>query len=277
MRKDHIGNVPQETLDAIIDELADNRAALKTCCLVSRRWVWRSRHHLFKIVRFSSLWGLKSLRNWGAVMNINGTSLLPGRASRRSEVAADTPAALTTSLRLSQRGDVWITPLSLVEHLDHFRSFNRIESLTLSYFSCGIFDRTSLCALFRSQIPSVRRLRLHHPSACAASLLQFISVFPNLLDTMVHAPLWVTASHRDDRPMISCTLRGEIHLSEMGKDSGPFFSLLASQNTCYEQIGLEGCTFRDFYPLQSFVSNTGKSLRTLCIFVEGDRKSNLLH
>jgi len=75
-QESHIKNVPQETLDAIIDELSENRAALMACCLVSRRWVWRSRHHLFKRVRFSSLLGLKSLRNWGAVMNTNGTGLL---------------------------------------------------------------------------------------------------------------------------------------------------------------------------------------------------------
>jgi hypothetical protein len=70
--QDCIGGIPQEVLDAVIDELADDRAALKSCCLASRRWVRRSQHHLFKEVRFSSLLGLKSLRNWSTIMGLNG-------------------------------------------------------------------------------------------------------------------------------------------------------------------------------------------------------------
>jgi len=194
----------------------------------------------------------------------------------RSEVATETPAILTKSLRLSQRGDAWITPLNLVQYLDHFRSFDRVESLTLSCFSCQIFDQSSLHALFRSQIPSVRKLRLHYPTACPTSLLQFISIFTNLQDTVVHAPHWVTASHQEYNRATFRTLRGELHLSELDEDSNPFFLLLASQTTCYEEIVLERCALDNFHSLQLFVSNTGMSLRTLCIFVEGDRKFDVL-
>jgi len=189
-----------------------------------------------------------------------------------SEVATDTPATLTRSLRLSQRGDAWITPLNLVQHLDHFRSFDRVESLTLSCFSCQIFDQTSLHGLFQSQIPSVRKLRLHYPTACPTSLLQFVSIFTNLQDTMVHAPHWITTHHQECNRTTFRTLRGELRLSELDEDSDPFFLLLASQTTLYEEVVLERCTFDGFHPLQLFLSNTGSSLRTLCIFVEDDRK-----
>ena len=74
-----IEKVPQETLEAIIDELAEERVALKACCLVNRRWIWRGRYHLFKAIRFSSVSGLKSLQNWSAVMNPNGTNPPVGR------------------------------------------------------------------------------------------------------------------------------------------------------------------------------------------------------
>ena len=272
MQGRHIENIPQETLEAVIDELAGNRAALSVCCLVSKRWVWRSRYHLFKRVRFSGRQGLKSLRNWEAAMKLDGMSLVIGYISHRLCTTTDTPATLTRSLCLSQHGDTWITPLTVIQYLDHFWSFNRVENLTLSHFSSTIFDQTSLHALFRNQIPSVRKLRLYYPSACPASLLQLISIFTNLRDTAVHAPRWVAASHQESYPATPRTLRGELHLSELSEDSGPFFWLLASQTPCYEQIVLERCTLDDFYPFQSFASNTGMFLRTLYVLADGDRK-----
>lgn len=76
MERRHIDHIPQETLEAIIDELASDRTSLVACCLVSRRWIWRSRNHLFKRIRFSSLCGTKSLRAWGTAMNPKGANLL---------------------------------------------------------------------------------------------------------------------------------------------------------------------------------------------------------
>lgn len=76
MQQCYIDHMPQEILEAIIDELAGDRTSLMACCLVGRRWIWRSRHHLFRWIRFSSLWGPKSIRTWGAVMNPNGAKLL---------------------------------------------------------------------------------------------------------------------------------------------------------------------------------------------------------
>lgn len=76
MRQSGISDQPQEILDAFIDELADDPAALKACSLVGRRWVWRSRKHLFKRVYFSSMGGPKSLRNWSAVMDPSGTNFV---------------------------------------------------------------------------------------------------------------------------------------------------------------------------------------------------------
>ena len=93
---------------------------------------------------------------------------------------------------------------------------------------------------------------------------------------MVYAPHWVKTSRRENDPTTSRTLRGELHLSELGEDAGPFFSLLASQTTHYERIVLDRCALSDFYPLQLFVSNAGMFLRTLYIFAEGDRKFGLL-
>ena len=45
-------NLPQETLDSIVDLLYEETEALKQCCLVSKSWVLRARKNLFAIVAF---------------------------------------------------------------------------------------------------------------------------------------------------------------------------------------------------------------------------------
>jgi hypothetical protein len=46
--------LPQEISDYVVDLLHDERDALKTCCLVSRSWIPRTRKHLFHEVAFHS-------------------------------------------------------------------------------------------------------------------------------------------------------------------------------------------------------------------------------
>lgn len=172
---------------------------------------------------------------------------------------------------MSQREEAWITPLNLIQHIEHFRSFDQIESLTLSYFSCQVFDHITLQLLFQSLIPTVRKLCLHHPIACPASLLRFILIFTNLQETMICAPRWEPMPRRDDYAATSGVLHGELRLSDLEEGSGPFLSLLGSQTMKYERITLERCGLRDFLPLQRLVSSAGMSLRKLYFIAEGNR------
>jgi hypothetical protein len=41
---------PQELIDRVIDQLHDDKRALATCALVNRKWVYRSRYHLFRTI-----------------------------------------------------------------------------------------------------------------------------------------------------------------------------------------------------------------------------------
>ena len=183
---------------------------------------------------------------------------------------ADTPATHTRSLHLSQREEAWITPLNLVQYFEHFRSFDRVESLTLSYFACRVFSRTTLQLFFRNLIPTVRKLRLRHPIGCPTSILQLISIFTSLRHTTIHAPHWEPTTNTVNHVAAPHILRGELHLSDLEDDCGPFLSLL-SQRMQYERITLERCGLRDLHPLQRFISSAGTSLRKL-YFVEGNGK-----
>lgn len=163
-------------------------------------------------------------------------------------------------------------PLTLARYFAHFSSFDRVESLTLSYFSCRIFDRNSPQSLFHNLILSVRKLCLHHPVACPDSLLRFISIFANLQETMIRAPRWITTKCLGVHTTSSRTFEGELRLSELGRGSGPFLSLLGSQATRYEKVTLRSCRFRDFDPVQQLISGVSATLRRLDVVAEGDRK-----
>ena len=53
--------LPEELLDHVVDLLCDERDTLKSCCLVSKSWIPRSRKHLFAKVEF---FGTENLESW---------------------------------------------------------------------------------------------------------------------------------------------------------------------------------------------------------------------
>ena len=47
-----MSSLPPEILGSIFDHLHDNSATLKTCCIVPKSWVHRTRRHLFAHIQF---------------------------------------------------------------------------------------------------------------------------------------------------------------------------------------------------------------------------------
>jgi hypothetical protein len=166
----------------------------------------------------------------------------------------------------TQCGELWVTS-SLPRHLDHFKSLNRITSLTLDHITITLFDFPALQHTFRDLIPIVGTLRLLCPSTCPNSLLQFITTFKNLKAATIHAPSWVkpdqTApyTHTDQ-------FHGTLCLSEFNDDSGPFISLLELHATGIEMITISKCELHDPRPLQAFLSSAKQSIRSIQIIVD---------
>jgi hypothetical protein len=48
-------HLPAEILDHIVDHLHDTEDALRSCCLVSKSWIPRTRKHLFADIRFNTV------------------------------------------------------------------------------------------------------------------------------------------------------------------------------------------------------------------------------
>ena len=171
----------------------------------------------------------------------------------------------------AQGGELWVT--STPRHLDHFKSFERITSLTLDHVT--LFDFPALQHTFWGLIPTVVRLRLLHPRACPSTLLQFITTFRNLEAVTVHAPSW-TGSDQGIHHVHIGQLQGALCLSEFDDQSGPFLSLLESHATGTEKVTISNCKIYDSRPLQRFLSSARRSIQTLEIIVNKNGKHGRL-
>jgi len=104
--------LPQEILDLIIDHLHDERVTLKTCCVVSKSCVPRTRKHLFAHVEFHHLNSPIGL--WKKVFPDPSNS----------------PAHHTHSLHVDERLTNFVKYVGVV---DWIRAFHNVEHLRFSF------------------------------------------------------------------------------------------------------------------------------------------------
>ena len=158
--------LPPEILDHIIDHLHDEPTALKTCCLVSKSWIPRTRIHLFDRVEFQSL---GSVKLWMEAFPDPSTS----------------PAHYTSALALFNFETV---NAAISEACSWVQSFNRIVEFQVEV-SGRDSDLLSLTQLHRLS-PLVESLILFYPSIPHPQALDFICSFPLLRDILVCSALY---------------------------------------------------------------------------------------
>jgi len=144
--------LPQETLDSIIDHLHNEPTVLKTCCVVSKSWVPRTRKHLFTHVTFNT--SNFRMAQWKKTFPDPSNS--PARYTR---------TLCVTNLKTLRAMDTdmgsWIHAFCNVVHLE----FLYVCRAVLAQF-CGLS-------------PTVRSLRLTHSTA---EVFDLICSFPLLED-----------------------------------------------------------------------------------------------
>ena len=178
--------LPAEILDLIIDHLHDEPDALKTCCVVSKSWVPRTRRHLFAHVEFCAQKSHMEL--WKKAFRDPSDS--PAHHTRTLTIDGDPITAST-----DESVDGWI------------RAFRNVVHLKLSSMS-----RATLVQ-FHGISPAVRSLRLSPPILEAFDL---ICSFPLLED------LSLIALHPEDDvdgwnpPLTSPKLTGTLGLRLRG-------------------------------------------------------------
>ena len=139
-------SLPPEIVDLVIDQLRDEPATLRACCLVSKSWIPRARSHLFAHVKFIAQ--KTPITSW--IETFPDPSNSPAHHTRSLTIQR-LPAFITTGVDVGS----WIRTFQNVvdlrfEHItwpDHqaplapFHGFSHtVRSLRLTYTSFEVFD-----------------------------------------------------------------------------------------------------------------------------------------
>ena len=184
---------PQEVVDDLIDWVSVSSVGqrdphLRSCSLVARNWVQRSRQHLFYSVELASA---TDISNW--VENIR-----PG---------VDGMSGFVRKLWLNSNWDQWSRRFPSVQHL---RAFTHVEELRLTYWCGGLATKEKVEEAFWGFGSSVRSLSVSLPRGDAGSFLHLLSLFPHLDDLSV----WTSCLDEspDPLPRNAVTVRGRLVL-----------------------------------------------------------------
>lgn len=214
-------DLPQELIDRIIDEISqcDSTHDLRTCCLVQKRWVERSRRHLFKEI---SLYATDHFRDW--------IRLIP--------LGSNGPYHHVRSLTYRQ-GPAVLGPKQLLDlYQEHFTSFTRLESLRIFNLSLRRFTSTSMQKAFGPVGRFVRTLVVKDVVLTLNSLLTFLVYFPRLESLYLGDNLNMVPEKRKQPPNLP-SLMGELVLVSMGSVHRPFVLELSRLPLRYSELDVE--------------------------------------
>lgn len=207
--------IPQELVDKLIDELVDDAKSLRTCCLISRRWVGRSRRHLFRLLTFPRTDKFTSYRN-----------MFPIDHSVNSHVRA---------LVIAQ------VPYS---GLEHFKAFRGLESLIL----VDIVNRPMegqdtigfLAEGFGATL-SIKSLKLIQWRVSPTTLMEFICRFPSLKELIIQRMDFLCGLPRWKLPSRFPRFTGRLDFVDRnGHDAvGRFLRLLSRLPLAFREISIE--------------------------------------
>ena len=176
--------LPPEILDLIIDHLHDEPATLKTCCVVSKSWVPRTRKHLFAHVEFH--YSKSPFELW----------------KKAFPDPSNSPAHHTYSLLVDERPIAFSVDAGAV---DWIRTFRNVEYLRFSFAS-----RATLVP-FYGMLPVVRSLHMRHSTVDVFDLICSFPLLENLWLDVLYPEVdgWNT-------PSTSPKLTGSLYLRTRG-------------------------------------------------------------
>lgn len=214
-------DLPQELIDKIIDEISqcDSTHSLRACCLVQKRWVERSRRHLFKEV---SLYATDHFKNW--------IKLIPS--------GSNGPYHHVRTLMYRQ-GTAVLGPKQLLDlYPGHFVSFTGLESLQIFNLSLRRFTPTSMQKAFGPIGRLMRTLVVKDVVLTLNSLLMFLVHFPRL-KTLYLGDNLITVPEKKKQPPNLPSLTGELVLVSMGSVHRPFVLELSKLPLRYSELDVE--------------------------------------
>jgi len=176
---------PPEILDLIVDHLHNEPDTLKSCCVVSKSWVPRTRRHLFASVEFNAL-GF-TVESW--------METFPD--------PSNSPAHYTQNLEIF---DIW--PATAAGHW--MRAFHGVVRLHMVTFAWDE-DQVSLVP-FRGLWPALKSLHLDYASIPLSEVFGLVCSFPLLEDLALFRVDHKNISDRWNTPSTSPKLTGSLNL-----------------------------------------------------------------
>lgn len=252
--------IAQELIDKFIDELHDDVHTLQSCSLVSKRWVYRSQHHIFSRITISSQ---QSFERW--CKNIPLASCPVSIHTRTLSILQPTHAQ-------------WLTPLLLSPATGHFNAFNNVNTLALSGITTrGLQDAQLLADCFRRLGSSVNSLKLLYWRASPASLINCICLFPHLDDLDIYCPDILAGLPTRKAYPLTPLFRGRLRLSfENGRGGiDRFLRLLSQLPTRFRDVHVSVNFIGGQALLLPFLESCSKSVHKLCISYEVDQGLHL--
>ena len=245
--------IAQELIDKFIDEFHDDVRALRSCSLVSKRWVYRSQHHIFSRITISSQ---QSFEQW--CKNIPLASCPVSIHTRTLSILQPTRAQ-------------WLTPLLLSPATAHFGAFNNVKTLALSGITTrGLQDAQLLADCFRRLGSSVTSLKLLYWRASPASLINCICLFPHVDDLDIYCPDILAGLPMRKAYPSTPLFRGRLNLSfENGRGGiDRFLRLLSQLPTRFREVHVAVNFIGGQAILLPFLESCSRYVQRLCISYE---------
>lgn len=204
--------LPRELVARVIDLLHDDPEALRSSCLVHPWWISPCRRHLFSSANFHELFDLEL---WAD--SFPSALHSPAKNVRNLSIAG-----LWASL-----GDEEFNPDELEGPLlEHFRSFDLVQKLTLTALNLNVVPSPELH--FSHLRSSLTSLELYSPyPTTPTKLLQFISSFPRLQNLLIAGiGNWREEQEVGCFPRLETSppLRGSLKLVDSHDPGGRFIS-----------------------------------------------------
>ena len=234
--------LPPELLDYIVDQLYETRDTLKSCCLVSKSWIHRTRNHLFADVGFRTVGDLQAWKN-----AFPDPSISPARYTTNLTMRCP---GVVTAADAEERG--WIPAFSHVVHLNMNFCLPETSLLPFHGFS-----------------PALKFFRAEYGSVPLSRIVNLIHAFPIFEDLSLFAWDDDTIEDIDEQPTVDQRqppLTGTLQLDAREK-MGHTISQLFPERPPFPETGFEVESWKRNFEIAALVKRWRYTFESLWVCV----------
>ena len=258
-----LSHLPPEIIALIVGHLRGDRAALRTCALVSHGLLPWSRAHLFGRI---TLWNSRLLYRGGNTITVGNTTAM------RTHISSDPDGVLSYTRNLSIFLGPSVQPRHLEEIYEHLMAFKNVRELEARLFATHFVeeDFTLLSRYFSHFRPTLRRLHLDTSLKNPKDLITFIAFFPLLEEVSIDklflsVPSLPTSKSEGFDPAPLSPLKGSLRLSQFQHEND-FAVELSKVRIQYHTLSI--CNATVWTGVQELIVACAPTLRVLNIMRE---------